>query len=625
MDSKGANASIFQYVSHLPQSPLQLECARMHRLFLIQELLYIICEHVRNDHTGSIVAGRTLASLARTSKVFHHVATSALWSRLDGLTPLLRSLASDLIFTSLTTTRPPSVLMLRRPLKIAEWEILRGLARRVEHLCVHDPARPVDVSIIHTLCHPPTNSPLFPNLKSILWNDERPETFSFIRTLSGPTVTSLAITITNDSRKWHIPELGMLASLPYVCPNVTEVALPTNAFCNDFLSLSEALCAWNNLKVIKCGVIEGNALAHLAKQPALRKLSFNMINNVGLRLDSSLPSGAFSCVRDFEIRAANMSFVDTFINRLGGSPASLHVLVETNPPPTSITSLFTSLRRFSSAHLQDLSLRLMIPPSPRVTPVHQAPLQLLAHAHAQPPGPYAVPTLNVMGHQIGSGYHVPNAFYALSSGGPTVGVPTSGPHPTCPTLTLRDLIPLTCFKSLRRIDISINHSIYLNDNDLQTLASAWPCLYSFSLNDTAGWRAKSGITRTGLVTILDCCPDLQKLCIALNTDAFMEVPSDREGVENTAMRTLGLADSLIEARATMAVAAFLSDIFPNLTTIVAWDSVVMSRRPNAGLYAERWMRVSEQVHGMNQVRAQERKWWSSDDDGESEACATTQV
>ncbi|KAG2071604.1 hypothetical protein BDR04DRAFT_1231037 [Suillus decipiens] len=616
MDSKGANVCIFQYVSHSPQSPPQ--CARMHRLFLIQELLYIICEHVRNDHTGSIVAGRTLASLARTSKLFHHVATSALWSRLDGLTPLLQSLASDL-----TTTRPQTVLMLRRPLKIAEWDILRGLARRVEHLCVHDPARPVDISLIHTLCHPPTNSPLFPNLKSILWNDERPETFSFIRTLSGPTVTSLAITVTNDTRKWHIPELGILASLPYVCPNVTEVTLPTNISCNDFLSLSEALCAWNNLKVIKCGVIESTALAHLAKQPTLRKLSFNMINNVGLRLDSSLPSGAFSCVRDFEIRAANMSFLDTFINRLGGSPASLHVLVDTNPPPTSITSLFTSLRRFSSAHLQDLSLRLMTPPSPRVTPVHQAPLHLLAPA--QPPanaGPYVAPTLNVMGHPISLGYQpVPNAFYPWPSG----SVPTSGSLPACSTLTLRDFIPLTCFKSLGRIDISINHSIHLNDNDLQTLASAWPYLYSFSLNDTAGWRARSGITRTGLVTMLDCCPDLQKLCIALNTDAFMEVPSDREGVENTAMRTLGLADSLIETRATMAVAAFLSDIFPNLTTIVAWDSVVMRRRPNAGLYAERWMHVSDQVRGMNQVRAQERKWWSSDDDGESEACATNQV
>jgi hypothetical protein len=505
---------------------------------------------------------------------------------------------------------------------MAEWEILRSLARRVEHLCVHDPARPVDVSIVLSLCHPPTNSPLFPNLKSILWNDERAETFSFIRTLSGPTVTSLAIIITNDSRKWHIPEYGILASLPYVCPNVTEVTLPTDAFCNDFPSLSEALCAWNNLKGIKCGAIEGTALAHIAKQPALRKLSFNL-KNVGFRLDSSLPSGAFSCVRDFNIHAANMTVLDAFISKLGGSPASMHVLVDTNPPPTSITSLFTTLGRLASTHLQDLSLRLMTPPSPRFLPVH--PLHLLAHP--QPPaivGSYIAPPSNMMGYPFSVGYQPPvalNGSYVLSS----VSVSTSGLPPTGHTLTLGDFIPLTCFESMGRIDISINHSIHLDDDDLRTLVSAWPRLYSFSLNDTAGWLVKSGITQIGLIAMLDCCPDLQKLCIALNTDAFIEVPSDREGIENTAMRTLGLADSLIEARATVAVAAFLSDIFPNLTTIVAWNSVVMSRRLNAGIYAERWIHVSEQVHGMNKVRAQERKWWLSDNDGESEACAISQV
>lgn len=616
MDSERASG-IFQCVTHSPPQHAQL-----HRLFHIQELLCIICEHIRNG-SSSIAAGRTLASLARTSKVFHHVATSVLWSRLEGLTPLLRPF-SDLIFTDIAA-RPQPMSMLRRPLKIADWETLRGLARRVEHLCVHDPARPVDVSIVLSLCHPPTNSPLFPNLKSIHWNDERTETFSFIRTLSGPTVTSLVISITNDSRKWHIPELGILASLPYVCPNVTEVTLPTNAFCKDFPSLSEALCAWNNLKEIRCGVIEGTALAHLAKQPALRKLSFSILNNAGLA--SYLPSGAFSRVRDFEIHVANMSFLDTFINRLGGSPASMHVQVDTNPPPTSITSLFTTLRRFTSTQLQDLSLRLMTPPSPRVMPVH--PLQVVMHPQ---PAAYVVgggggwvpPHINMVGYPITLGNQpplAPNGFHTLPLG----NISTGGPPPACHTLTLRDFMPLTCFKSLGRIDISVNHSIHLDDNDLRSLVSAWPHLYSLSLNDTAGWRVKSGITQIGLIAMLDCCPDLQKLCIALNTDAFIEVPSDREGIENTALRTLGLADSLIEARATVAVAAFLSDIFPNLTTIVAWDSVVMSRRLNAGIYAERWMHVSAQVHGMNKVRAQERKWWLSDDDDESEACAISQA
>lgn len=80
---------------------MNLSCTRNHRLFLIQELLALICEHVDNDQSN--VRGRTLASLARTSKVFHYVATSALWSNLNGLAPLLEMLAPDLIFSGQET------------------------------------------------------------------------------------------------------------------------------------------------------------------------------------------------------------------------------------------------------------------------------------------------------------------------------------------------------------------------------------------------------------------------------------------------------------------------------------------------------------------------------------------
>ncbi|KAG0692734.1 hypothetical protein DFH29DRAFT_1044244 [Suillus ampliporus] len=535
--------------------------AQMHRLFLIQELLSIICEHVRNEHSS--IAGRTLASLARTSKAFHHVATNALWSQLNGLAPLLESLASDLTFgPEVGAVSPRQPLTLRRPLKMAEWETLRGLARRVQRLRVHDPTRPVDVSIVRILCNPPTTLPLFPNLKSFIWNDERADIFSFI-------LTSLTINVSNDGHKWCITELGILASLPYVFPNVTQVTLPFNAFVNGVSSISEALCTWSNLTEIKCGEINGTALAHLAKQPALRKLSFNMPNNMRPGLDVSLPSGAFPCIRDFEIHAMDLSVLSALINRLEGSPVSLHVVVDTNPPPTGINSLFTTLSRFSSPQLQSLSLRLVTPSSPRVMPVHS-----LAHPHPQANAThYMAPSINMMSQPHSLSLHANAASYMApisimsqahnSSLHAAFHAISSVPPPTFHTFTSGDFMPLTIFESLGRIEINVNH----------------------------------------------------------------EVPSNRpgEGFENTAVRTLGLADSLIEARATVAVAAFLSDILPNLTTIVAWNSVTMSRRLNAGIYAERWAHVSEQVRGMNSIRKQERKWWMSDDEGESKACALSQV
>jgi len=188
---------------------------------------------------------------------------------------------------------------------------------------------------------------------------------------------------------------------------------------------------------------------------------------------------------------------------------------------------------------------------------------------------------------------------------------------------LCDFAPLTFFENLGRIDINVDHAIYLNDDDLESLASSWPHLHYLSLNDVSGWRVKSGITHFGLLAMLECCPSLQTLCIALNTDSFKEVPADRpgEGIENTSLRILGLADSTIESSETVAVAAFLSDIFPNLTDITAWASVELRQRSSSSaVYGERWTHVCEMVKGINQVRQQERRWQQLDsDEGEGES------
>jgi hypothetical protein len=130
---------------------------------------------------------------------------------------------------------------------MTEWEIFRTRASRVKHMRLIDSSRPVDISTIHTLCHPPTISPLFPNLRSIFWNDDRPETFSFIRMLSRPTVTSVIIDTPENLNTWQTTELGIMTSLPYICPNVTHMSLPSHAYADGISCFSEALCAWGKL------------------------------------------------------------------------------------------------------------------------------------------------------------------------------------------------------------------------------------------------------------------------------------------------------------------------------------------------------------------------------------------
>jgi hypothetical protein len=80
--------------------------------------------------------------------------------------------------------------------------------------------------------------------------------------------------------------------------------------------------------------------------------------------------------------------------------------------------------------------------------------------------------------------------------------------------------------------------------------------------------------------MLQCCPKLQTICIAIDTDTFTEVPLDRlgEGVQNMNVRTIVFADSVIQPRAATVVAAFLSDVFPRLNEVTAWKSDQMRAR-----------------------------------------------
>lgn len=67
----------------------------MHRLFLVHELLVIICEHLYDEDDIPNASKEALARLARTCKAFHAVALNALWSNLDGVAPLIQCLPAE--------------------------------------------------------------------------------------------------------------------------------------------------------------------------------------------------------------------------------------------------------------------------------------------------------------------------------------------------------------------------------------------------------------------------------------------------------------------------------------------------------------------------------------------------
>jgi len=96
------------------------------------------------------------------------------------------------------------------------------------------------------------------------------------------------------------------------------------------------------------------------------------------------------------------------------------------------------------------------------------------------------------------------------------------------------LMPLAQFRSIETLIIDVMCKVQLTDGNLSSLVSAWPHLRTFSLNNMHGWT-NFDITQVGLLRMLECCPSLETLCIAINTNAFTQVPLDRpgRGVQNT--------------------------------------------------------------------------------------------
>jgi hypothetical protein len=469
------------------------------------------------------------------------------------------------------------VVGIERAPRKAEWDIIQGYASRVQRLRVLNPLRPVEQSVIFTLSCSPATSPLFPNLRSLVWNDSRPQTMGFLRTLCGPLLTSLTFDCSSTgTARWDGTVSAILIAVPVICPAVKVITLPSSSPCPPIPNM---LLAWSHLEEVTCGEIDTVIFRHLAKQTYLRKLAFILSQSISRSLTDYPPSPQiFLHLRELEVHTPELLSLIEFMQKLEIHPTSIHAQVDTGPTPRDMRAFFAFLtEHYVGFKPQNVSLKSFS--SIRMPSVAQPPLL--------PP---------IGNHINGQASH-------------------TGIHGS-------DFMPLIRFGSIGTLIIDVNCSMHLADDDLAALASAWPHLRTFSVNKTYGWVVKSDITQTGLLEMLQRCPRLQTLCIAIDTDTFADVPLDRPGggVQNMNIRTIAFADSIIQPRATTVVAAFLSDVFPRLNEVTAWKSDQMRSRRDANttdptVYAIRWEGVSQQVKGMIRIRQQERRWRRANNPG----------
>ncbi|KAF9814426.1 hypothetical protein IEO21_05090 [Rhodonia placenta] len=149
------------------------------------------------------------------------------------------------------------------------------------------------------------------------------------------------------------------------------------------------------------------------------------------------------------------------------------------------------------------------------------------------------------------------------------------------------LQPLYAFHNLETLSIDSRYNIAINDNDMMSMALAWPRLRVLSFLHIRSQPRPfvPAVTLQGLVPLVENCPDLEDVILdidASNTEVSVDARPGG-GSSNSLITRLRLGPSSV-AGEPVKMAAFLSDLFPHLKNI---DCQVEGSGSSAWAEAER--------------------------------------
>jgi len=348
--------------------------------------------------------------------------------------------------------------------------------------------------------------PLFPNMRWLHFVHQFNSWFDPHMFLGGGLIAL--------STQWGDSDEPMTSLLPAVrriSPLLEELELGPGErlVSEDSPTLSELVCGLDRLRTLSCGwrSLNARAILHIASLPYLRALQLpNAAEDIIQSLSIPLPVLAFSSLQHLSMRVPSM------------------------PPCCALLSHIRPL------HLKSITLDCESLPSAWHTEQY---FRTLENCCSQT-------NLNSI-HLIHS-WKVEEKHIS-----------------TDVVLDAAVLAPLRSFKNLTRLEIGLVYSFDLDNASIMDMANAWPKLQQLQLGSPLGWKRISGITLEGLVPLVICCRDLEKLSITLNALNPPTVKASGIGCPNTKITYLQLGDSIIEN--SIAVANFLSVLFPNVTGI----------------------------------------------------------
>ncbi|KAF8550694.1 hypothetical protein OG21DRAFT_386347 [Imleria badia] len=450
---------------------------------------------------GHSSATPDLPALARTCRAFKEPALDLLWEELADPSPLARCLPEVSHHSQIHRQRDKPTK--RYSFRKSLTQIEWDILRSYTRRIrsLLDDGNILDWESVSIFLSPPTTEPLFPNLRHLHARRLTETKIKYLLYMPFPSLMSLDLSFTFTKREYPNSLQGSFELFFKFSPNIKRLRI--------FLSqpdimfsnfFSTYICRWQSLETLDYFNITLDV-------DALAHLSrMPALSQLSCTPSATSPPAplSFSNLHHLTLRSVFLYPISQFLSRTR-LPAitDFSAYIECCPSKQCLYSFFASVQASAIGH-----------------------------------------TIEELQFEEGLG---------MQDGGEVTYV-----------LGFEDLQPCTAFSNLRRIYLDLGWDVGLSDSELLTLALAWPHLEHLLINVEWGWNTPGGITPNGLLQLLQTCPSLSEIGLAIDTQGYTEFRESRAslGLIMSPTFSMDVLDSLIEDESVPAMAAFLAGISP---------------------------------------------------------------
>ena len=391
-------------------------------------------------------------------------------------------------------------------------------------------------------------TPLLPRLTDICWSQRVDVEYSYISIFLSPSIQKCTLNVTgkgNSATSIH-QRLSLLPPLVSACPHMTHLSL-YGLRRSPWQEVEKALSAlrqWSSLQLLELNGLPDASMLCIAKFPALRELVIENPRETG---EEYLPMHVkgFIKLEYLKIIYSSIQLPAELISCMSRTPLqTLRLEFGRDPEEDELLDLFMAMRR----NISQSSLR---------------------HLRID----YDLDKTDLVEEDR--------------------------------SITLKALSPLLAFTNLSEVSIAVNYELSLNKEDLRIVTSSWPHLQTLELISFKPSQYWPRISIHDFTSFLGQCPLLENLAIAFDASGLcLGTGKPGGGVCYEKIRALGVLHSPIDEPSQ--VAAFLSDIFPNLRDIRVFYSEELYVLDGSEELVQKWKEVERLVEIFSLVRAQEK-------------------